>query len=361
MNKNINLSTSLVDLDNITSKVPISNFSADEIENMAKLIIAAGGVIRPIILKRKGLESCEVVAGDFEYYATVKASEIDPDHSGMVRAFIIGEAQEENVKKQQEILKSLKASVAEYSTVTAPTKTPNFEVMEDKASLTEMFNHLTSSLTAGFHNLLDQKLQPITTKLDKLATAPPTSPTQVITAHAQTEMWHNFTEILNNLLDQRLQPITTKLDELATASPTSPTQVITANSQTEIFNNLLDQKLQPITAKLDELATATPTSPTQVVTSQVEAEEILKPLEYLLLESEKLSDESREKLLTKIQKQLRKAQLSLESQLKKLKQDYQNMTVSQLKEMAKERDIKITSRMRKKEIIAALKKADASN
>ena len=113
MSENIKLSTSLVDLDNITPKVSISNFSMDEIESMANLIIRVGGVIRPVILKKIGFESWEVVAGDFEYYASVKALEIDPDFSETIRAFTIKEEQEENIRKQQEILRILDAPIAE--------------------------------------------------------------------------------------------------------------------------------------------------------------------------------------------------------------------------------------------------------
>ncbi|MGK7921475.1 MAG: hypothetical protein AB4080_15850 [Trichodesmium sp.] len=191
MSDNINLSTSLVDLDNITPKVDISEFSADQIENMANLILTTGGVVRPIILKKIGIESWEVVAGDFEYYATVKALEIDPDFSETIRAFTIKEEQEENIRKQQEILRVLDSPITESPEVP-------IDVEDSQVNLTKMFNNLRLSLTKELNSQLDQKLQPITTKLDRLNTSSPT----------------NIQSQINNTAEEKLQNIESKIDQL---------------------------------------------------------------------------------------------------------------------------------------------------
>ncbi len=176
------LSTSLVDLDNITPKVDISEFSADEIEKMAKLILTTGGVIRPIMLKRTGLESCEILAGDFEYYAIVKTSGIDPNHSGMIRGFILTEEQEENIRKQQEILRGLESPEV------------HIDVPDSQVYLTKMFNNLTKELNSQ----LDKKLQPITTKLERVNTLSPTS----------------YQNQVNNITEEKLENIENKIDQL---------------------------------------------------------------------------------------------------------------------------------------------------
>ncbi|NEQ41076.1 MAG: hypothetical protein F6K40_34635 [Okeania sp. SIO3I5] len=185
------LSTSLVDLDNVTSKVDISEFSPEEIDNMANLILTTGGIVKPIILKRTGIESCEIVTGDFEYHSTVKASEIDPEHSGMIRGFIITEEQEENIRKQQEILRGLDTPIAESPEVP-------IDVQESQIDLTKMFNNLRSSLTKELNSQLDQKLQPITTKLDRLNTSSPT----------------NSQPQINNIAEEKLENIESKIDQL---------------------------------------------------------------------------------------------------------------------------------------------------
>ncbi|MGD1715508.1 hypothetical protein [Dapis sp. BLCC M172] len=191
MSDNINLSTSLVDLDNITPKFDISEFSADEVENMANLILTTGGVVRPIILKRTGIESCEIVTGDFEYHATVKASEIDPEHSGMIRGFIITEEQEENIRNQQKILRGLDSPITESPEVP-------IDVEGSQVDLTKMFNNLRLSLTKELNSQLDKKLQPITRKLDRLNTSSPT----------------NTQSQINNTAEEKLQNIETKIDQL---------------------------------------------------------------------------------------------------------------------------------------------------
>ena len=105
----MSLTTSLVDIDNISSPVPRSQFSEADLGNMAEKIIESGGLVQPIILKRTGIETCEIVEGHFEYYATLKATEIDPDRSDMIRAFIIEPDKEEVIKEQLELITSIKS------------------------------------------------------------------------------------------------------------------------------------------------------------------------------------------------------------------------------------------------------------
>jgi len=108
----MSLLTSLVDLDNIISTVPRSQFSEAELANLAQIIIESGGLVQPIILKRTGVETCEIVEGNFEYYATLKATEIDNTQSDKVRAFIIEPEKEEIIKDQVELLSSIRGGTS---------------------------------------------------------------------------------------------------------------------------------------------------------------------------------------------------------------------------------------------------------
>ena len=78
------LSTSLVGVKKINSKVPRSEFSEDELNLTAELILKAEGIINPPVIRRTSLESYEVVNGHFEYYAAVKAREINPRKGEMI-------------------------------------------------------------------------------------------------------------------------------------------------------------------------------------------------------------------------------------------------------------------------------------
>jgi uncharacterized coiled-coil protein SlyX len=105
------LSTSLVAVKKITSSVPRSNFTDNELEQAARLILEAEGVINPIVLHRTSLESYEVVDGHFEYYAAARAREIDPRKGEMIGAFIIEDENEEVIKGQVKLLRQPKATV----------------------------------------------------------------------------------------------------------------------------------------------------------------------------------------------------------------------------------------------------------
>ena len=63
----------LVDVKDISSSVPRSHFSEATIDQLAELILACGGLVKPLVLKRTGLESFEILEGHLEYYAAAKA------------------------------------------------------------------------------------------------------------------------------------------------------------------------------------------------------------------------------------------------------------------------------------------------
>ncbi|MBD2125548.1 hypothetical protein NDI39_16715 [Microcoleus sp. ZQ-A2] len=106
------LSTSLVAVKKIISTVPRSSFADDELEQAARLVLAAEGVINPIVLHRTSLESYEVVDGHFEYYASARAREIDPRKGEMIGAFIIEDENEEVIKEQVKLLRKPKPVVS---------------------------------------------------------------------------------------------------------------------------------------------------------------------------------------------------------------------------------------------------------
>jgi Predicted RNA-binding protein len=99
----MSLETYLVDIQDVSSSQLRSNFSEKDLKNMAELILELGGLIQPLIIKEGGLRRFEVIEGHFEYYAVVKAQEID-DNLEMVRAFIINENAENSAKKQLQFL-----------------------------------------------------------------------------------------------------------------------------------------------------------------------------------------------------------------------------------------------------------------
>ncbi|MBE9162740.1 ParB/Srx family N-terminal domain-containing protein [Tychonema sp. LEGE 06208] len=97
---------SLVAVKKIVSAVPSSNFAEPDLEKLARLILDLGGLINPIIVRRTGMDSYEIVDGNFEYYAAARAKEIEPLKGETIGAFILEPENEELLLAQLEILRS---------------------------------------------------------------------------------------------------------------------------------------------------------------------------------------------------------------------------------------------------------------
>jgi ParB-like nuclease domain len=78
-----------VDIKDISSDLPRSNFVESDLEQLASLILATDGLIRPLIIKESGAEKYTVIEGHREYYAALKAKEKDSLKAEMVNAFVI--------------------------------------------------------------------------------------------------------------------------------------------------------------------------------------------------------------------------------------------------------------------------------
>jgi len=68
----------LIETRYISSTESKKKFSETEIEELAHKILAANGVINPIVVKQVGPLSYSVVEGHFEFYAALRAKEINP-------------------------------------------------------------------------------------------------------------------------------------------------------------------------------------------------------------------------------------------------------------------------------------------
>ncbi|WP_353931481.1 chromosome partitioning protein ParB [Okeanomitos corallinicola TIOX110] len=90
----------LVDVKDIVSDFPRSNFDEVELQKIAELIIESGGLIKPLVLKQSGAESYTVIEGHLEYYAAVTAKEKNPRQCETVNAFVISSKIEDLVLKQ---------------------------------------------------------------------------------------------------------------------------------------------------------------------------------------------------------------------------------------------------------------------
>ena len=104
------LSPEFILVKEITSTVPRSNFSDTEIEKLAQSILAVEGLIRPIVVRPTGIDTYEVVDGDREYHAAVRAREIDGRKGERITAIVIEGPKAEAIQEQVKLLNGIEST-----------------------------------------------------------------------------------------------------------------------------------------------------------------------------------------------------------------------------------------------------------
>ena len=172
----------MVDIDSITSSVPRSRYSEADLDRLADQLLEEG-LLKPLILKKSGFETYEVIAGHLEYYAAVRASEKNPRQGEMVNALIIAEGSEAAAINQVETIQELTTSPhkngKENTDVTLESRLTNLELRLEK----------------GFNQIREEQLQErarVDNKLREIEITPQQKQTDPL-------------EILNNLEKNELE------------------------------------------------------------------------------------------------------------------------------------------------------------
>ena len=97
----------------ITSNVDSSNFNESDIQELAELILEAEGLIRPITVRPTGIDSYEVIDGHLEYWAAVRAKEINPRDGERIGAFVVEGKKAEAIEKQVKLLNKIHSKTTE--------------------------------------------------------------------------------------------------------------------------------------------------------------------------------------------------------------------------------------------------------
>jgi hypothetical protein len=153
---------SLVDVKNINSHVPRSNFAETDLDSLADIILESGGIIRPLVVKATGAETYTVVDGHLEYYTAVRAREKNPRKGEMVNAFVISPKIEDIVTKQAASLREVESP----GKVEPISKTTNLEPRLANLELRfeKQFNELKSEL-AQERRRVDDKFKEFATQI----------------------------------------------------------------------------------------------------------------------------------------------------------------------------------------------------
>jgi ParB family chromosome partitioning protein len=144
----MSLLTSSIDLDTITPPtVHVSQFLDSHIQNLANLFLKAGDTVSPILLHKISPIAFEILEGHFEYYAAMKAQEID-DQFTAIRAYVVPPDLESTIIEQYQFLRSLSAPV------TAPA-TQNLDLAQMEQAIA---NRLEKTLSTTIDRILEERL-----------------------------------------------------------------------------------------------------------------------------------------------------------------------------------------------------------
>jgi len=99
------LFAAIVLVKDIYCDVARQQFSEEKLDIAARLILNIKGIISPIIVSRVGVENYQVIHGNFEYHAAMRAREIDPIRGESIDAYIVNAETEETIQKQIQVFR----------------------------------------------------------------------------------------------------------------------------------------------------------------------------------------------------------------------------------------------------------------
>jgi len=245
MNK---ISSSIVRVKDIHSSVPRSEFSEKDLEKAALLILEMEGVVNPPIILRTGLTSYQMVNGYFEYYAALKAREINPRRGESINVYIIeSETEEQAFRRQIEVFRHQQAEkqpkIPNSIQKSLPITLPKTQPAKKEVDKTE---HRLEALEKAVNEHLKDKSQQLPSFVAAL---------KKIISEQSKEIGNQIKNEINlkiEKLSHQIQAMQTS-SEVPSAIPPSPTsssKPLTAQKPLEKSSILADQALQkPKTGK----------------------------------------------------------------------------------------------------------------
>jgi len=218
------ISHAIVMVEDIQSSLARTEFSETELDEAARLLLEIEGVITPPILLQNGLDSYKLIEGYFEYYAALRAGEIDP-LCDSINAYIVESEEELEVyQKQAEVFRRRKSlpQPSQSQAVFSPSEVSQearIVALEKAVSelnvLPDAIKHMGDQITALGEQVARLKM-PISSPV-KPPVQTPTPPTEkpvptTIIDYSQEEQ--KFLEELNTLpiieLSSKLERIKTR-------------------------------------------------------------------------------------------------------------------------------------------------------
>lgn len=150
-----------VDLDTIISPDPqiISQFQDDQIYKLASFFLQVRDTVRPIILRQVTPISFEILDGYFEYFAAIRAQEMD-DQFTAIQAYITPPKIEAAILEQYRFLRSLSVQIDSFESVKQVVNDKVADENLQNLSQTEeaITNRLEQKLTAAIEKTIEERI-----------------------------------------------------------------------------------------------------------------------------------------------------------------------------------------------------------
>ena len=203
------ISPSIVMVEDISSSLSRATFSEADLEKAAQLILQMEGTITPIILQKVGIDSYVVIEGDFEYYAALRAEEIDPMKGETINTYVIESKKDlPFYQKQIEVFRKQSVLVPAGKPVENKTLKKVFvssqtvdiqPIMNAINNLSERFDGIVNQQSKRYLEV-DKKFDGLQEKIANISIAQPEKPAiieSIITSDIST-LKADFLDDLNN-------------------------------------------------------------------------------------------------------------------------------------------------------------------
>jgi DNA uptake protein ComE-like DNA-binding protein len=226
MNK---ISAMIVQVENIHCDRPRGDFSETVLGDAARLILDGGGIITPLILRRVKDDSFELVNGYFEYYAAVKACELDPIKGESIDAYLIEPDNESIMEAQVKMFRNFQTNSTSTSTTFAT----------DHASTREKIHSaVDQSLTQHIETVLTSLLNQWAHQLQESLTQTLTHQVPTILQSLLVPINQQLNELTQRVAELEKEPLTDKTAPLPQISSATDSPLLIA------LNQLPDLELQ---------------------------------------------------------------------------------------------------------------------
>ena len=159
---------SIIDIDSIQVKDSLfaHEHNATKIEALANTIIDLGGLVNIPVVQQINLEDYELISGHLEYYAYLKAIQLNSKLPDRLTVFISNKKNEAAINKQLEILETIEntqkdtsvTAVANSSEIDLQIKNLQSSINHNNEVLSAKMEELKTELFAEFENKLPKPI-----------------------------------------------------------------------------------------------------------------------------------------------------------------------------------------------------------